>query len=56
LDQGVSTAAISSLVGPASYVKSLSTVANEHYPDVFTQSLPITIGGIAGNRTITYFH
>lgn len=56
LEQGVSTAEISSLVGASSYVKSLTTVANEHYPAVFTQSLPITIDGIAGNRTITYDH
>jgi type IV pilus assembly protein PilA len=56
LEQGVSTAAIESLVGPDAYVKSISTIANETYPDVFTQSIPITISGIAGNRTITYFH
>ncbi len=56
LECGVSTAAITSLVGPESYVKALSTVANESYPLVFTQSVPITIGGIAGTRTITYFH
>ena len=56
LEQGVSTAEISSLVGPDAYVKAISTVANENYPEIFTQSIPITISGIAGNRTITYFH
>ncbi len=56
LEEGVSTAEITSLVGPQSYVKSLSTVANEQYPNVFTQSVPITISGIAGSRTITYHH
>ena len=56
LEQGVSTAAISSLVGSTSYVKVLNTVANESYPGVFTQSVPITISGISGNRTITYIH
>ena len=56
LEQGVSTAEITSLVGPENYVKALNTVANEQYPEVFTQSLPITIDGIAGNRTITYHH
>lgn len=56
LECGVSTAAITSLVGPGSYVKALSTVANEAYPQIFTQSVPITVSGIAGTRTITYFH
>ena len=54
LEQGVSTVEITSLVSPAAYVKSLSTVANENYPLVFTQSVPITISSIAGGRTITY--
>lgn len=56
LEEGVSTVAITSLVGSNDYVKSLTTVANESYPDVYTQSVPITISGIAGNRTITYDH
>ncbi len=56
LEQGVSTVAIASLVGPGSYIRSLSTVANESYPLVYTQSVPITVSGIAGNRTITYSH
>jgi type IV pilus assembly protein PilA len=54
LENGTSTAQITSLVGASAYVKSLSTVANETYPANFTQSTPITISSIAGVRTITY--
>ncbi|MBW8781799.1 MAG: prepilin-type N-terminal cleavage/methylation domain-containing protein [Verrucomicrobia bacterium] len=54
LENGVSSAGITSLVGSSAYVKALNTVANETYPDTFTQGTPITIAGIAGVRTITY--
>jgi type IV pilus assembly protein PilA len=54
LENGVSSAGITSLVGSSAYVKALNTVANETYPDTFTQGTPITISGIAGVRTITY--
>ena len=54
LEHGTSTAEIESLVGSSAYIKSLSTVANESYPQDYTQSEPITIAGIAGARTITY--
>lgn len=54
LENGVSTAAQASLVGPANYVKALHTVAGETYPANFTQGVTITITGIAGARTITY--
>jgi type IV pilus assembly protein PilA len=54
LEKGTSNVGIGDLVGPTAYVKSLSTVANEHYPQNYTQSTPITISNIAGVRTITY--
>jgi len=54
LENGVSTVAQTSLVGPTSYVKALNLVANETYPTNFTQGITITIDGIAGQRTITY--
>jgi len=54
LEYGTTTAAITSLVGSSAYVNALNTVANETYPDVYTQGTPITIANIAGARTITY--
>lgn len=54
LENGVSTVAISNLVGAANYVKAINTVANEGYPAGFSQGETITIGGIAGARTVTY--
>lgn len=54
LEFGTANVSITSLVGATAYIKSLSTVANESYPLNYTQSTPITITSIAGNRTITY--
>jgi type IV pilus assembly protein PilA len=54
LENGVSTAAPTSLIGAANYVKSLNLVANETYPTGYTQGVTITISGVAGVRTITY--
>ena len=54
LEQGVSSAQLTSLVGSSAYVKALSTVANEAYPLNFTQGNPIIVSGIAGARTLTY--
>ena len=54
LEAGVTTAAITSLVGNSYYVKVLKTVANESYPLFYTQSVPLTISDIAGVRTITF--
>ena len=54
LENGVSVAAQSVLVGSANYVKSLNLVANETYPTNYTQGITITISGVAGVRTITY--
>lgn len=54
LENGVSTVAISNLVGSDKYVKAINTVAGETYPDGFTQGTAITISGVAGARTVTY--
>ena len=54
LENGVSSVTQGSLVGSTNYVKALNLVANETYPDAFTQGITITVLGIAGQRTITY--
>jgi type IV pilus assembly protein PilA len=54
MEYGKSTVTISRLVGLTNYVKALDTVANEHYPDVYTAGVPITVTGVGGVRTITY--
>ena len=38
LESGVSTAALSQLVGPTQYIKELNTVAAENYPANYTQA------------------
>jgi type IV pilus assembly protein PilA len=54
LENGVSSVSQGNLVGATNYVKALNLVANESYPDAFTQGQTITVAGIAGQRTITY--
>ena len=54
LENGATTAALSSLLGASNYVKALSTVASETYPDFYTQGVAVTILGVAAARTITY--
>lgn len=54
LENGTATVALTSLVGPTAYIKALNTVASESYPDNYTQGVTITVGGVAGARTITY--
>ncbi|QYM78764.1 prepilin-type N-terminal cleavage/methylation domain-containing protein [Horticoccus luteus] len=54
LENGVSTAALSDLVGSDKYVKAVNTVASESYPANYTQGVTITISGVAGQRTVTY--
>jgi type IV pilus assembly protein PilA len=54
LENGVSTVTISDLIGPTTYIKALNSVANESYPTGFSQGTTITIGSVAGSRTITY--
>jgi len=54
LENGVSTVTVTDLIGPTSYIKSLNSVAMEVYPQGFSQGTTITIGSVAGARTITY--
>jgi type IV pilus assembly protein PilA len=54
LENGATSALPSSLIGATNYVKALNTVANEGYPDGYTQGITITITGVANARTITY--
>ena len=44
---------LTALIGPTTYVKQLNTVASEVYPTGFSQGTTITIGSVAGARTIT---
>ena len=54
MESGISTAAMSNLIGPTQYIKDLNTVASEVYPTDFTQATTITVSGVGGTRTITY--
>ena len=54
LENGTSTADLTSLIGSQAYVKALNTVANEAYPLAFTQGNAIIVSGISGSRTLTY--
>ena len=54
LENGLSEVLFIHLVGPTNYVKQLNRVANEIYPDWYTQGVTITIRSIAGVRTMTY--
>ena len=54
LEHGVSNVWRVNLIGATNYVKNLQTVAKENYPDWYTQGVTITVGHVAGARTITY--
>ena len=54
LENGVTTVAQANLIGPTNYVKNLSTVAFELYPDNFTQGTTITVTNVANSRVLTY--
>src|SRR6476620_5626646 len=54
LETGGNIAASTNLIGATNYVKVMSTVAAETYPDLYTQGVTITVTGVAGSRTITY--
>jgi type IV pilus assembly protein PilA len=54
LESGISTAALTDLIGPTQYIKVLNTVASEAYPTNYTQAMTITVTGVGGTRTITY--
>lgn len=54
LENGVTSVAITDLVGASNYVRSPGTVAKETYPTEMTQGITLTISGVGGLRTITY--
>ena len=54
MEYGTDTAAITSLVGSSAYIRAINTVANESYPEVYTQATPLIVTGIAGARTLTF--
>ena len=54
LEFGVSTVGRTALVGSSAYIKALNEVANEVYPDTYTQGESIVVTSIAGARTLTY--
>jgi type IV pilus assembly protein PilA len=54
LENGVTFVLSANLVGATNYIKALETVASETYPTGLTQGVTLTIGGVAGARTITF--
>ena len=56
LERGFSSVALDELVGQNSsqYIRTLSAVAGEAYPDVLVQGSPVTANAVSGTRTITY--
>jgi type IV pilus assembly protein PilA len=54
LENRVTVAAFSAIVGPTNYIKALNTVAGEAYPAILIQGVAITASGVANARTITY--
>ncbi len=54
LENGVTTVARTLLVGSDKYVKNIAAVANETYPEAYTQGITITVSAVAGTRTVTY--
>jgi len=54
MEYGQSVAPQANLVGSSNYIKVLATVANETYPAFFTQGITVSVGNIAGARTVTY--
>ena len=54
MEFGTSNVSLTELVGISAYVKVLKTVADESYPDYYTQAITITITSVGGARTITY--
>lgn len=54
VENGVTTVALTDLVGSTRYIRSLHLVANETYPEFFTEGETVTVHGVNGARTITY--
>lgn len=54
LQNGVTIANFTDLVGPDKYVKNLNVLAAESYPEFYTQGVTITVTGVGGDRAL-YF-
>lgn len=54
LQNGVTVATFADLVGSDKYVKVMSALASETYPDSYTQGVTITVTGVGGDRTLYY--
>lgn len=54
IEYGISYVSLTELVGSSAYVKVLKTVADETYPDYYTQAITITISNIGSARTVTF--
>jgi hypothetical protein len=54
VENGGTTVGIENLVGPTKYMKELSSVSGEHYPQTFTQGGKIKVTEIHGYREIEY--
>lgn len=54
LENGVTTVAVSDLVGATNYVRAQNSAAKETYPTELTQGVIITISGVGGLRTVTF--
>lgn len=54
LEHGATSVWAGDLIGPTKYIKTINHVGHEWYPGFYTQGVTITIGNVAGSRTITY--
>jgi len=56
LEKGLSTVAITDLVGDGKYLRTLSTICRENYPEFFTQGVIISVTTLNGEstRNVTY--
>ena len=54
LEAGATSVTTVNIVGASNFVKSLNAIANETYPDGYTQGVAISVTGIANQRTLTY--
>ncbi len=53
-ESGIDHVDVAALVGATRYVKVINAVAGESYPETLHAGVAITVGGVAGARTITY--
>src|SRR5688572_29136762 len=53
LEHGVTTVAFTDLVGQDRHIRTIQLIANETYPDVYTQGTPLVVTNIAGVRSLS---